>query len=70
MAGTNSVRPFRQQASKEKGLSQDEEPNDVLITVDGEMLPKDVVERDAETARIDVEDDEGEDGGGSGGSTC
>ena len=40
--------PVRPHSTRKKGLSHEEEPNDVLITVDGEMLPKDLVERDAE----------------------
>ena len=53
MPGNTSVRPFQHSAPKKKGLSQEteEEPDDMLVTVDGKMLPKDVVERDAETAR-------------------
>lgn len=63
MAGEQSVRPFQQHRTGRRGLSHkvdeaDEEPDDMFVTTDGEMLPKDVVERDAETARTDAEDEQ------------
>ena len=66
MAGEQSVRPFQQHKPRARGLSRgadktEEEPNDMLVTIEGGMLPRDVVERDAETARVDAEQEETDD---------
>ena len=63
MAGEQSVRPFQQHKTGRRGLSHktveaEEEPDDMFVTTDGEMLPKDVGKRDAKTARIDAEDEQ------------
>ena len=62
MAGEQSVKPLQQRKAGRRGLSRkieeaEEEPDGMFVTTDGEILPKDVVERDAETARINVEDE-------------
>ena len=55
-----SVRPV-QQSARHEGLSQDgPSEEDAYITIEGEVLPKDVAEHDAETARIDMDEDKEE----------